>query len=83
MITALTVAYLLCFQCAAWPAIARIIRRGSSADLSVWREWLVLAGVVAQFAVFYLTGSGWEVLISPLVSGATLVAMLAVIYWHR
>lgn len=83
MIVALTLFYVLCFQAAAWPSIVRIARRRSSADLSVWREWLVLAGVGAQATVMVKTGAAWAVLVSPLASAVSLVTLLAVIYRHR
>lgn len=83
MIAVLTVCYLTLFNAAAVPSIARIIRRQSSADLSVWREWLVLAGVGLQFAAFWLAGASWWVLISPVVSAISLCALLAVVYRFR
>jgi hypothetical protein len=83
VIVALTVAYVVCFQAAAWPAIVRIARRKSSADLSVWREWLVLTGVAMQAVVMIRTGAAWPVLVSPLASAVSLVTLLAVVYRHR
>lgn len=84
MLEALTVVYLLCFQCAAIPAMTRLVRRRSSSDLSVWREWLVLAGVAAQLAVYVGVGvRDWRVLVSPVASGASVAALLALIYRYR
>lgn len=83
MITALTVLYVLLFQAAAWPSIVRCYRRKSSRDLSVWREWLVLAGVGVQFVVFWQTGASWYVLVSPIASAVSLLVLLAVVYRHR
>lgn len=83
MITALTVGYLLCFQLCAWPAIIRIYRRGSSADLSVWREALLIAGVTLQFVVMWHTGASWHVLISPICSGLNVLVLTAVIVRYR
>lgn len=84
MIAALTVIYIGCFQLAALPAIRRVMRRRSSADLSVWREWLVLAGVAIQFYVMLETGvHSWAVLASPIASACSVGGLLAAIYWHR
>lgn len=79
----LTLIYLACFQACAIPAIVRVFRRGSSADLSLWREWLLLAGVSAQFAVMTLTGASWYVKISPIASGLSVGGLLLAIYWFR
>jgi hypothetical protein len=83
MIAALTVAYLACFWAAALPAIARIYRRKSSADCSVWREWFVLAGICLQLIVFVSESATWPVLISPIASGISLSTLLAVVYRFR
>lgn len=83
MITALTVVYLLCFQAAALPAIRRVWARRSSADLSIWREVTLLAGIVTQFGVMVLTGADWRVRISPLCSGVSIGVLLIVIWRHR
>lgn len=78
MIAALTVAYLACFVSAAVPGIARIVRRRSSADCSLWREWLVFAGVLCQLAVFVAERASWPVLISPIASGVSIGTLIAV-----
>lgn len=78
VIAALTVAYLSCFVVAAAPAIARIVRRRSSADCSLWREWFVLAGVAIQLAVFVAERASWPVLISPIASGVSIGTLIAV-----
>ena len=83
MIVFLTVLYVGLFQAAAIPAIVRCARRKSSRDLSVWREWIVLAGVGVQFCVMWLTGASWAVLISPVTSAVSLLILLTVIYRHR
>lgn len=83
MISALTFAYIACFQLAAVPALIRVSRRKSSADLSVWREWLTLVGVAIQFSVFWRSGASWHVWISPLTSGLSLLVLLGAIYRHR
>ena len=83
MIAALTVLYLACFQACGWFAIARILKRQSSADLSVWREWLLLAGVSIQIVVFISEQATWPVLISPIASGLSLSTLLAVVYRFR
>lgn len=81
--TLLALIYLACFQLCAIPAIARIRRRGRSADLSVWREWLLLAGVVVQFAVMREAGVPWQVWISPALSFVSVSVLLGHIYWYR
>ena len=83
MTTALTVAYLLCFQLCAIPSIVRVVRRRSSTDLSVWREWLLLIGVACQFLVMWLTGADWRVQVSPLLSGVSVGVLLIIIYRFR
>lgn len=83
MRTALTAVYLGCFQLAAAPAILRVIRRRSSGDLSLWREGLLLCGVSAQFGVMVLSGSPWQVYVSPLASGVGILTLAAVVWWYR
>lgn len=83
MRTALTIVYLACFQAAAAPAIARVLKRRSSADCSLWREGLLLAGVSAQFAVMRLTGADWRVFISPLASGTSILVLAGVVWYYR
>jgi hypothetical protein len=78
VITTLTVLYLAAFQLCAVPAIVRMRRRKTSADLSVWREALLLVGVTGQFAVMILTAADWRVWLSPL---ATFVSV-GVLYYH-
>lgn len=79
----LTFIYLTAFQACAIPAILRVIRRRSSADLSVWREWLLVLGVSTQFYVMVVTGADWRVWVSPICSGAGVLAMLVCIYRYR
>jgi hypothetical protein len=79
----LTIVYLACFQACAWPSIVRVCRRRSSADLSIWRELLIICGVSCQFAVMMLTGASWRVWLSPLFSGASVIVMLVTIYRFR
>ncbi len=79
----LTALYLSCFAACGWPSVARVIRRGSSADLSVWREWLLLVGVCAQFSVMRLDGAHWQVWLSPLNSFVSVAVLLAAIYRYR
>lgn len=79
----LTVFYLACFCACAVPGIVRIVRRRSSRDCSVWREWLLLAGIAAQFAVMVLTGASVYVWISPLASACSIGTLLLVIYHYR
>lgn len=81
--TALTLLYIACFQLCALPSIVRIVRRGSSADLSIWREVTILVGVSAQFAVMRLNGVPLEVWISPVLSGLNVLTLLLVIWRYR
>lgn len=81
--TLLALAYLACFQACAIPSIVRLRRRKTSADLSVWREWLLLVGVSLQFALMRQTGSPWQVWISPVLSFISVSALLGHIYWYR
>lgn len=83
MTNLLTAIYLTCFGLCGWPAIARMIRRKSSADLSVWREWLLLVGICAQFVVMVQTGAVWQVLISPVNTFVSVGTALVVIYRYR
>jgi predicted membrane protein len=84
VIAAATVLYLVCFQCAAAPAIFRILKRRTSSDLSTWREWLLLCGVCVQFGVMWASGvRSWAVLASPIVSACSLLTLLIVVYRHR
>lgn len=79
----LTLLYMACFMSCGWPAIARIIRRGSSADLSYWREILLLVGVCAQFTVMRMEGAGWHITISPVNTFFSVVCTLVAIWWYR
>lgn len=83
MTLALTIAYIALFSACGWPAVFRIVRRGSSADCSVWREWTLLAGISMQATVMVITGASWYVLISPLASGLSIGTLLIVIYRFR
>lgn len=83
MITAATLVYLAAFQICAIPAIVRLRRRQSSADLSVWREWILLAGVTVQLGVFLALSSPWQVWISPCLSLASVAVLLAHVYRYR
>lgn len=83
MTEALTVLYLACFQAAAWPSVVRILRRRSSADLSVWREVIILVGVTAQFQVMMSSGVPWHVWVSPIFSAANVGLLLGVIWRYR
>jgi hypothetical protein len=83
MITALVLFQIACFQACAVPAIVRIYRRRSSADLSVWREALIICGASAQLGVMFATGAAWQVVLSPILSIANIGALLVVILWFR
>jgi hypothetical protein len=78
VIAALTVAYLACFTTAAVPGIARILKRRSSGDCSLWREGLVFVGVCLQLAVFIHEGASPYVLASPITSGVSIGTLIAV-----
>lgn len=84
MTTALTLLYLLLFQACAVPQIVRLVRRRSSGDMSVWREWLLLLGIGVQLAVFVLAGvRDWRVLVSPIASGSSIAVLLLLVYRYR
>jgi hypothetical protein len=83
MVNLLTLAYLILFQACAWPSIVRIVRRRHSADLSAWREILLLVGVSCQFAVMWQTGAAWQVILSPVASGTSIAVLLALIWRYR
>jgi len=76
----LTVAYLACLQGGAWPAIAKVLRRQSADDLSLWREALIIMGCGCQLAVMLLTGADWRVMLSPIGSIGS-VSVLIVVVW--
>ena len=83
MLTLLTIGYLCAFQFCAVPAAYRLIKRRSSADLSTWREWLILAGITLQLGVMLQTGAAWQVVISPILSGVNVSVLLVLIYRYR
>jgi len=60
-----TVGYVACFQACGWPAVIRIWRRGSSADLSIWREALVISGCLCQLVVMWETNADWRIFMGP------------------
>jgi hypothetical protein len=82
-VTILALFYLTCFAACAVPSIVRIRRRGTSSDLSVWREWLVLLGVSVQLVVMMRAGVPWQVWISPVMSFTSVSVLLGHIYWFR
>lgn len=81
--TLLALFYLACFAASAVPSVVRIRRRGSSDDMSVWREWLVLLGVSVQLSVMVRVGVPWQVWISPVLSFTSVSVLLGHIYWYR
>jgi predicted membrane protein len=83
VINALVLFQICCFQACAVPSIARIVRRGSSADLSVWREILIICGACAQLAVMVATRAAWQVKISPVLSLVNIGILLGVIVYFR
>ena len=83
MINALTLCYVACFQCCAIPATVRIIKRGSSKDLSIWREVLLIVGASLQLIVMAKTGAAWQVILSPIATLINLSVLLVVILWFR
>ena len=83
MNTAIAVIYLSCFQLCAAPAIVRIVRRKSSADLSLWREALLVTGASLQLVVMLRTGAAWQVCLSPVATILNLTVLTAVILRYR
>lgn len=83
MISLLTALYLCCFQLCAWPAVARIVKRGSSKDLSIWREVLLMVGASSQLVVMLQTGVVWQVAISPVATIINVAVLTAVILKYR
>ena len=81
--TTLTFLYIACFQLCALPSVLRLRKRKTSADLSVWREWLLIVGVSAQFVVMVAAGVPWQVWISPVLSFTSVSVLLGHIYWYR
>lgn len=77
-VTIAAVVYLACFQACAWPGILRIRRRRSSSDLSVWREWILLAGVAVQLGVMLHDGASWRIWLSPVMS----LTSVSILLWH-
>lgn len=78
MIAVLTVCYIACFTASAIPGILRVIRRRSSADLSLWHLGLVFVGVCLQLAVFLHEGATGYVVASPIASGVSVGTLIAV-----
>lgn len=83
MTTLLAICYLLCFQFCAAPAIVRIVRRKSSADLSIWREVLLVVGASTQLMVMLQTGADWRVIVSPLATIINVAVLVVVIRRYR
>ena len=83
MNTLLACVYLTCFQLCAIPAIVRIWRRKSSADLSIYREILLLVGASTQFVLMLRTGAAWQVAVSPVATIINVAVLLAVIARYR
>lgn len=81
--TTLLVIQLACFQFCGWFGVARIVKQGTSAGCSVWREWTLLVGIACQFAIMLQADSPWQVWISPLASACSIATLLFVIYRFR
>jgi hypothetical protein len=80
---ALAIGYLACFQLCAWPAIVKLRRRKTSADLATGREWLLLAGVAMQFTVMLHDGVTWRVWVGPVMSATSISILLWHVYRYR
>ena len=83
MTTLLAFTYLACFQLCAIPSVVRIVRRGSSQDLSVWREVLLICGASTQLVVMTRTGAAWQVWVSPVATLINVSVLLGVILYFR
>ncbi len=83
MTIAITVFYVACFQCAGIPSIVRVLRRRSSADLSLWREKLLLMGIAGQLAVMGLTHAAWPLVAGAVASALSIGTLLIVALRHR
>lgn len=81
--TLLAVVYLSAFQLCAAPSIVRILRRKSSDDLSVWREWLLLFGCSVQLVVMLRTGAAIQIIVSPIATMLSVSVLLLVIRRYR
>lgn len=81
--TILAAVYLSAFQLCALPGIVRIVRRKSSADLSIWRELLLLFGCSVQLVVMLRTGAAWQVVVSPIATILSVSVLLYVIRKYR
>ncbi len=83
LVTLLTTIQILCYQACAWPGIARIIKRKSSSDLSIWREVLILTGASFQIAATYHAHAPWQLFMSPVSSMMSVGTMLGIILYYR
>jgi hypothetical protein len=83
IVTVLTLIQIACYQLCAVPGILRIVRRKSSADLSVWREALIISGACFQLVATYLAGAPWQLFMSPITSICSVGTMLGVIVYYR
>ena len=63
--------------------MVRVIRRGSSQDLSIWREVLLILGASTQLVVMVRTGADWRVWVSPVATLINVSILLCVILWFR
>lgn len=79
----LTVLQVFCFQIAAIPGVVRIVRRQRSADLSMWREILLLVGVGFQVGAFFVAAAAWPLYLSPVTTAIGASALLWVIRKYR
>lgn len=81
--TVLMVGMIICFQAAAFPAIARVWKRNSAGDLSVWREILVIAGAALQLGIVALSGAVWQLWVSPIASIISCGFLMGMILSYR
>lgn len=81
--TLLAFVYLAAFQFCAAPAAIRVVRRKSSDDLSVWREWLLLFGCSVQLVVMLRTGAAIQIIVSPIATMISVSVLLYVIRRYR
>ena len=74
---------MLCIATCGLPAIYRVWARGSSQDLSLAREALLIAGITAQMGVMVLTDADWRVFLGPLFSLLSISTLTGVVLYYR
>lgn len=78
-----TILQITCFQLCGLPSIVRMVRRKSSGDLSIWREVLLLCGIVCQLTAMALAKVHWLIVLSPIASFLSIATVLGLILWYR